>query len=119
VCVRHPKTAVLVENYQVATPSLRACVLWPSGHVLAQGSAADLVKLAMCNVRQRFLDELQPVDGHGQPAVWTTSNLGALPVPPARLVLQVHDELVFEVCMIFHALPALPWPGLAAFQPGW
>ncbi len=40
-----------------------------------QGSAADLIKIAMLKIADRL-----PVDGHG-----------------ARMLLQVHDELVFEV----------------------
>ncbi len=40
-----------------------------------QGSAADLIKIAMLNIAKRL-----PADGHG-----------------ARMLLQVHDELVFEV----------------------
>jgi DNA polymerase I len=40
-----------------------------------QGSAADLIKVAMINVHKRLLQEL----------------------PHARMILQVHDELIFEV----------------------
>jgi DNA polymerase-1 len=40
-----------------------------------QGSAADLIKLAMIRVHGRLLQEL----------------------PDVRMILQVHDELIFEV----------------------
>jgi DNA polymerase-1 len=40
-----------------------------------QGSAADLIKVAMINVNQRLHDEL----------------------PHTKMILQVHDELIFEV----------------------
>ncbi|MDH5349023.1 MAG: DNA polymerase, partial [Nitrospira sp.] len=40
-----------------------------------QGSAADLIKVAMINVHQKLHDEL----------------------PHVKMILQVHDELIFEV----------------------
>jgi DNA polymerase-1 len=44
-------------------------------NTVIQGSAADLIKLAMINIQRRLQDERSP----------------------ARMLLQIHDELVFEV----------------------
>jgi DNA polymerase-1 len=51
-----------------------------------QGTAAEIVKLAMLNVFDKFQAYNKDLDGNQTP-----SNRGL-----ARLVLQVHDELVFE-----------------------
>jgi DNA polymerase-1 len=51
---------------------------------MIQGSAADMVKLAMC----KWDDWLSQQDQEGG---------GGGGRPPARLVAQIHDELLFEV----------------------
>jgi DNA polymerase I-like protein with 3'-5' exonuclease and polymerase domains len=50
-----------------------------------QGSAADLIKMAMLKMASRIMDWAKQ-----------TSNYGGTGKPP-RLVLQIHDELLFEV----------------------
>jgi len=65
-----PIPAITSRNKTEKTAAERIAVNTP-----IQGSAADIVKLAMLRVDRRLREEL----------------------PRARLLLQVHDELIFEV----------------------
>ena len=61
-------------------PSRRALAERLSINSVVQGSAADLIKIAMVDLSRRF--------AQGQ---------GGLPAGAVRMLLQIHDELVFEV----------------------
>ena len=60
-----------------------------------QGSAADLIKLAMANIRQRIVEDGLVLASNSR---WPSSNLPATPLPLARLVLQVRQcvQSMFE-----------------------
>ncbi|CAE7596479.1 TEB, partial [Symbiodinium microadriaticum] len=64
-------------------------------NTVCQGSAADLIKLAMINIQHRLVEEFGSRGYHGH----CSYPGGALyaRMDCVRLVLQVHDELVFEV----------------------
>jgi len=62
-------------DYERATPMFKAAYERESVNSVFQGSAADLIKLSMNKIHHVILDE----------------NL------PARMLLQIHDELIFEV----------------------
>ncbi len=64
-----------IENIDSAEPRLRAMAANVAVNTPIQGSAADLIKLAMIAVDRALREE----------------------APDARMLLQVHDELVFEV----------------------
>ncbi len=69
-----------------SNPSRRALAERTAINSVVQGSAADLIKIAMVDLHRR----LSPHAGH-----WRA---GAPPeVPGVRMILQIHDELVFEV----------------------
>ncbi|MBN2583313.1 MAG: DNA polymerase I [Planctomycetes bacterium] len=67
---RRPATGVKFTDAKRWTNNERAAF-----NTVLQGSAADLIKVAMVNIDRRIDDEQRP----------------------SRLILQVHDELVFEV----------------------
>ncbi|MBL8763028.1 MAG: DNA polymerase I [Phycisphaerae bacterium] len=66
-------------------PSRRALAERVAINSVVQGSAADLIKLAMIDLHRR----LSPIAAHHRS--------GAAPeIPDVRMLLQIHDELVFE-----------------------
>jgi len=68
---RHrPISDLSANNRNVRMAAERAAINTP-----VQGSAADIIKVAMVNIHRRLLDEF----------------------PGQRMIMQVHDELVFEV----------------------
>ncbi|MEA3372544.1 MAG: DNA polymerase I [Campylobacterota bacterium] len=62
-------------DYAKATPMLKAAYERESVNTVFQGSAADLIKLSMNKIDRVIRDEALP----------------------ARMLLQIHDELIFEV----------------------
>ena len=62
-------------DYENATPMYKAAYERESVNSVFQGSASDLIKLSMNKIHQTILEE----------------NL------PAKMLLQIHDELIFEV----------------------
>ena len=62
-------------DYENASERVRAGVLRESVNTLFQGSAADLIKLAMLKIDEVIIKEK----------------------PQAKMLLQIHDELIFEV----------------------
>lgn len=74
-----------IEGIEDANPSRRALAERTAINSVVQGSAADLIKIAMVDLHRR----LSPHAGH-----WRS---GAAPeVAGVRMLLQIHDELVFE-----------------------
>ena len=73
----------LLPDLKSAHPAMRAAAERVAVNAPLQGSAADLIKLAMVRIARRIAEARLP----------------------AQLLLQVHDELIFEVDP--HALAAL------------
>ena len=83
----------LLPDIHSSEPQKRAAAERQAVNTLCQGSAADLMKCAMISIRERLLCDFPPASinraGVGQ--------VDLTPIPPIRLVLQIHDELMFEV----------------------
>lgn len=78
-----------------SNPSKRALAERLAINTVVQGSAADLIKVAMVDIHRRILstrsqDDRRAVDTLRGP------NDGDLPPKGVRMLLQIHDELVFE-----------------------
>ncbi|AQQ70399.1 DNA polymerase I [Limihaloglobus sulfuriphilus] len=67
---RRPVSGINSSNYNIRSQAERMAF-----NTILQGSAADLIKIAMINIQRRIDEKNEPV----------------------RMILQVHDELVFEV----------------------
>jgi DNA polymerase I len=67
---RRPVAGINSSNYNVRSQAERMAF-----NTILQGSAADIIKIAMINIQNRIDDQKEPV----------------------IMILQVHDELVFEV----------------------
>ena len=63
-----------IEGFDSANPQRRALAERMAINSVVQGSAADLIKIAMINVHRRLMEHRRP----------------------ARMLLQIHDELLFE-----------------------
>ena len=84
-CVKQAKASGFVEtvlgrrrrisNLDSRNPARRAAAGRHAINSVVQGSAADLIKLAMVNISKRIYDENRP----------------------SRMLLQIHDELLFEI----------------------
>ena len=61
-------------DFQGASPMLKAAYLREAVNTLFQGSAADLIKLSMIKIHLKYKDN-----------------------PNVKMLLQIHDELIFEV----------------------
>jgi DNA polymerase-1 len=82
-----------IQGIDSPNPQERALAERTSINSVVQGSAADLIKVAMVDIA-RHIGIRRPSPG-GVP----TSGLGvhrSLPWPDVRMLLQIHDELVFE-----------------------
>ncbi len=64
-----------VFDYEGASGMMKAAILREAVNTVFQGSAADLIKLAMLEIDLRIREEEMP----------------------ARMLLQIHDELIFEI----------------------
>ena len=64
-----------IPNIESRNPNLRGFAERTAINTVVQGSAADLIKIAMVDLHQRIRDEKLPM----------------------KMLLQIHDELVFEV----------------------
>lgn len=67
---RRPITGLNSKNFNVRSQAERLTI-----NTVIQGSAADLIKVAMINIQKRIEDDQLPV----------------------KMILQIHDELVFEL----------------------
>ena len=63
-----------IAGFDSPNPQRRALAERLAINSVVQGSAADLIKIAMINIHRRLADEGRP----------------------ARMLLQIHDELLFE-----------------------
>jgi len=76
-----------IPDIQARHPQLRALAERTAINSVVQGSAADLIKVAMVDLHARFSD-------HAEHRRTGATNEPAL--PGVRMLLQIHDELVFE-----------------------
>ena len=67
------------------TPARRALAERMAINSVVQGSAADLIKLAMIDLHKRLSPHAAHWRGDAPPEI-----------PDVRMLLQIHDELVFE-----------------------
>jgi len=84
-----------IPDIESTNPSRRAFAERIAINSVVQGSAADLIKLAMIDLHARLSHSTRAQAGNNQP----DRQRGLSPAPGARMLLQIHDELVFEVPM--------------------
>jgi len=90
-----------IPEINATQPNLRNAALRTALNTPFQGAAADLIKLAMIQIDR----QLNPVTPASSPV--------GLPSPRAKMILQVHDELLFEVpAAELEALRALVKPAM-------
>lgn len=75
-----------IPDIESTNPSRRALAERTAINSVVQGSAADLIKIAMVDLHARLSPHAAHLRGGKGPEV-----------PGARMLLQIHDELVFEV----------------------
>ncbi len=75
-----------IPDIHSTTPARKALAERLAINSVVQGSAADLIKLAMVDLHKRLADSASHWRGGKPPEI-----------PGVRMLLQIHDELVFEV----------------------
>lgn len=84
-------------DIESGNPSRRAFAERIAINSVVQGSAADLIKLAMIDLHARLSHNASTQTANMQPSNKQPDRQGGLsPAPGARMLLQIHDELVFE-----------------------
>ncbi len=75
-----------IREIDAKNPTRRALAERVAINSVVQGSAADLIKIAMVDLHQRLSPHAADVRGGKPPEI-----------PGVKMILQIHDELVFEV----------------------
>ena len=77
-------------------PSRRAFAERTAINSVVQGSAADLIKLAMVDIQSEISTNAEPTSPERKRAGHSSSPSPRSPLSSTRMLLQIHDELVFE-----------------------
>ncbi len=84
-----------ITDIDSTNPSKRAFAERIAINSVVQGSAADLIKLAMIDLQAR-IDQANPAKGASPLSLGGAGGGSSLPLADVRMLLQIHDELVFE-----------------------
>ena len=80
----------LITDIESANPSMRSLAERVAINSVVQGSAADLIKIAMVDLHERVVEEFGREPDLGSKEGSRSER------PLVRMLLQIHDELVFE-----------------------
>ena len=95
--IRHLKRRRPIPDIDARNPSRRSLAERMAINSVVQGSAADLIKLAMIDLHRLIRSApLSPRERAGVRGPATSTDTSSATLTNTRMLLQIHDELVFE-----------------------